>query len=148
MENILKFNIRIYGILIEDKKLLIVDEKYKHRDITKFPGGGMNPGEGAIDCLQREIKEELHMDVDVTEHYYTTDFFQRSAFREDEQILSIYYLIKRNYPQQPINYNWQEVANEHKIKFRWIALEDLRAEMFTFPIDKKVGETLIQQNLD
>lgn len=128
---------------MENDKLLIVDEHYKQRDITKFTGGGMNAGEGSIECLQREIREEMHMKVGVIEHFYTTDFFQQSAFREDEQILSIYYIIRRRHPEQPINHNWQEMANEHKIKFRWIATKDLDQNMFTFPIDKKVIEMIV-----
>lgn len=143
MENINRFNIRVYGLLIENGQLLIVDEIYKERNITKYPGGGLNPGEGTIDCLQREIKEELNMDVEVTGHFYTTDFFQQSVFRENEQVFSIYYHIKRPFPNQPINYNWQEVANGHKVKFRWIPLEEITAAMFTFAIDKKVAEMLI-----
>ena len=55
----MQFNIRVYGILMENDKLLIVDEHYKQRNITKFSGGGMNAGEGTIECLQREIREEM-----------------------------------------------------------------------------------------
>lgn len=142
------FNIRVYGVLIENEKLLVVDEHYKNREITKLPGGGMNPGEGTIDCLQREIKEELHIEVEVKEHFYTTDFFQQSAFSDDEQILSIYYTIHRLHPQQPINHNWQEMANDHKLKFRWIALKDVNEELFTFPIDKRVSKKITATNWD
>lgn len=148
MQNIERFNIRVYGILVENEKLLVVDEHYKNREITKLPGGGMNPGEGTIDCLQREIKEELHMEVEVKEHFYTTDFFQQSAFSDDEQILSIYYTIHRLHPQQPINHNWQEMANDHKLKFRWIALKDVNEELFTFPIDKRVSKKITATNWD
>ncbi len=142
MQSIDKFNIRVYGVLVENNKLLIVEECYKQREITKLPGGGMNPGEGTIECLCRELKEELNIDIEVKNHFYTTDFFQQSVFRGDEQILSIYYIIKRKHPTQPINYSWQEVANEHKIKFRWIELNNVDEGLFTFPIDKKVS-TLI-----
>lgn len=144
MENINRFNVRVYGLLIENGQLLIVDEIYKGKNITKFPGGGLNPGEGTIECLHREIKEELNMDVEVGEHFYTTDFFQQSAFKPNEQVFSIYYYISRQYPDQPININWQEVANEHKVKFRWIDTKDIAEGEFTFPIDKKVAKMLIE----
>jgi 8-oxo-dGTP diphosphatase len=145
METITRFNIRVYGILIEDGKVLLVDEDYKHRDMTKFPGGGLNPGEGTIECLKREIKEELNMDIVVKDHLYTTDFFQRSVFVETDQVFSIYYFIERTHKNQPINDNWIEVANEHQIKFYWVNLADFTPDQLTFPIDKKVCYMLLDR---
>ncbi len=143
MENINHFNIRVYGLLLENNRLLIEDQEYKKRDITKFPGGGLHFGEGTIECLQRELKEELNMEIEVMEHFYTTDFYQRSTFKESDQVISIYYFIKRQYPQQPINYSWQEVANEQKVKFRWVDIKDFTEDTVTFPIDKKVAKMLL-----
>lgn len=144
MENINRFNVRVYGLLIENGQLLIVDEVYKGTDITKFPGGGLNPGEGTIECLEREIKEELNMDIEVEKHFYTTDFFQQSVFKPNEQVFSIYYYVSRPYPEQPVNLNWQEVANEHKVKFRWVDVKAITEDEFTFPIDKKVAYMLLE----
>ena len=53
-----KFNIRVYGILInEQDQVLITDELIKGHKITKFPGGGLEFGEGTIDCIKREFIE-------------------------------------------------------------------------------------------
>lgn len=145
MEAIKRFNIRVYGILIEDNRILLVDEHYMKREMTKYPGGGLNPGEGPLECLKREIKEELNMEVEVKEHLYTTDFFQRSIFRETEQVFSIYYFIERKHKSSPINYNWLEVANEHRIRFHWVDLKDFNEEMLTFPIDRKVCKILLEK---
>ncbi|HYG14953.1 MAG TPA: NUDIX domain-containing protein [Bacteroidia bacterium] len=145
METIRRFNIRVYGILIEDDRILLVDEHYMKREMTKFPGGGLNPGEGTIECLKREIKEELNMEVEVKDHLYTTDFFQRSIFKETDQVFSIYYFIERKHKNSPINFNWLNVANEHKIRFHWADLKDFTVDMLTFPIDKKVGEMILSK---
>ncbi len=92
--SIKQFNIRVYGILINEKdQVLVADELVKGYQITKFPGGGLEFGEGTIDCLKREFMEEANMEVEVTAHFYTTDFFQQSAFHKDHQIISIYYLV-------------------------------------------------------
>ena len=41
------FNIRVYGILINDKKqVLVSDEFIRGGYYTKFPGGGLELGEG------------------------------------------------------------------------------------------------------
>ena len=97
------FNVRVYGIVINDKKqVLVSDERIYNRNsgATKFPGGGLELGEGTKDCIIRECKEELNIDVEVLDHLYTTDFFQQSAFNDEHQIISIYYVIK---PLQKIN---------------------------------------------
>src|SRR6476620_2511612 len=89
------FNIRVYGILInEQKQVLVSDEYIRGNYYTKFCGGGLEQGEGTIDCLKREFMEEMNLKVEVTAHLYTTDFYQQSAFNKDHQIISIYYTVK------------------------------------------------------
>ena len=50
------FNIRVYGILInEQKQVLVSDEFIRGNYYTKFPGGGLELGEGTRDCLKKRI---------------------------------------------------------------------------------------------
>src|SRR3954449_4249908 len=87
-----RFTIRVYGILSdENKRILVSDEFIRGNYYTKFPGGGLELGEGTRDCLKREFMEEMNLLVDVGDHIYTTDFYQQSAFNSAQQILSIYY---------------------------------------------------------
>src|SRR4051812_25790263 len=89
------FNVRVYGILTDPEKgVLVSDEYIRGSYITKFPGGGLEFGEGTRECLKRECQEELNLEVEVTDHLYTTDFFQMSAFNPEHQIISIYYAFK------------------------------------------------------
>jgi len=89
------FSIRVYGILINERKQVLVSDEYiRGGYYTKFPGGGLEFGEGTRDCLIREFKEEMDLQVEVGDHLYTTDFFQMSAFNTQYQILSIYYFTK------------------------------------------------------
>ena len=82
------FNIRVYGILINDKKqVLLSDEYIQGKYYTKFPGGGLELGEGTRTCLEREFREELQLPVRVGDHIYTTDFYQQSAFNPAHQII-------------------------------------------------------------
>src|SRR5882757_7314979 len=88
-------NVRVYGILLgDDKKVLVSDEFIRGGYYTKFPGGGLEFGEGTRDCLKREFKEELDLEVEIGDHIYTTDFFLMSAFNSAHQIISIYYYAK------------------------------------------------------
>jgi len=139
------FNIRVYALLINERKeVLITDEFRFGKEMTKFPGGGLNWGEGTIDCLKRECREEMGCEIEVIEHFYTTDFFQPAAFYVDHQLISIYYLINNTSPlsvsisKNKNNFEKMEGAQS----FRWISLSELNAEEFTFPIDKIVAQML------
>lgn len=143
-ENI--FNVRVYGILISDQKqVLVTDEIHYGRRITKFPGGGLQFGEGTVECLERECREELLQEVEVKKHFYTTDFFQRSAFNEKQQVISVYYFISAadaqsiSVRQKPFDFDTEQ---EDAQSFRWIALASISENDFTFPIDKKVAGLL------
>src|SRR5258708_35067242 len=88
------FNVRVYGVLInEQKQVLVSDEYIRGNYYTKFPGGGLELGEGTRDCLKREFKEEMDLDVEISENLYRTDFYQVSAFNHAHQIISIYYFV-------------------------------------------------------
>src|SRR5688500_1264280 len=89
------FNVRVYGILLDDKKQVLVSDEYiRGGYYTKLPGGGLEFGEGTRDCLKREFKEEMNLEVEVGDHIYTTDFFQMSAFNPQHQLISIYYFAR------------------------------------------------------
>ena len=143
-----RFNIRVYGILINNGQLLVSDEYIKKNKITKFPGGGLEFGEGPKDCLIREFKEELNLSIKVIEHFYTTDFYVNSSFDTNSQIISIYYIVipaekmEFKVSLSPHNYETKEGAQS----VRWIKLSELKENDFSLIIDRKVGEMLINNN--
>ncbi len=142
-----RFNIRVYGIWINDKQeILVSDERIGDFKFTKFPGGGLEFGEGIKDCLIREWKEELNIDIEVGNHIYTTDFFQLSAFDQTSQIISIYYNV-RPMDAKPVIDLRERVFDFHgngheEITFRQIPLQQFSAMDVSLPIDKIVA-TLI-----
>ncbi len=145
------FTIRVYGILLNrDKQVLVSDEHIRGNYYTKFPGGGLELGEGTRDCLKREFIEEMNLRVDVGAHIYTTDYYQMSAFNPADQIIAIYYFAKALEPitaplrTMPFDFDerqkkiYQE-TNETET-FRFINWNDFSAEAVTLPIDKIVAE--------
>ena len=139
------FNIRVYGLLINEKSEVLVTDEYRFgKEMTKFPGGGMQFGEGTIECLLREFKEELNCKIEVLKHFYTTDFFQQSAFHKEHQLMSVYYFVKNVSPISSristVKYDFQKTEGAQS--FRWISLSGLSENDFTFPIDKKVAGML------
>jgi 8-oxo-dGTP diphosphatase len=148
MEKPSRFNIRVYGIWInEAKEVLVTDEYRMGYEMTKFPGGGLEFGEGLIDCIKRECMEEFGQEFEVTGHFYTTDFFQQSAFNKKDQLISIYYFIKpaeeHRFAISPSKFDFAERIDGAQ-SFRWIPLRELTVNDLTFPVDKKVAEMLIE----
>lgn len=150
------FNIRVYGILInEQKQVLVSDEYIRGNYYTKFCGGGLELGEGTIDCLKREFMEEMNLPVEVTAHLYTTDFYQQSAFNPDHQIISIYYVVKAlapiTVPLRTKLFDFDEAQMEmynqsgETETFRFIDWDDFSEASVTLPIDKIVAVMIKNQ---
>jgi 8-oxo-dGTP diphosphatase len=147
------FNIRVYGILSgKNKEVLVSDEFIRSGQYTKFPGGGLEFGEGTRDCLIREFQEEMGLAVKVTDHLYTTDFFQMSAFNPEHQIISIYYKVMAleeiRVPLRTRLFDFDEAQMDvyHRTgeteTFRFIPWEFFSAESVSLPIDKVVAGLL------
>lgn len=145
--------IRVYGILINDQhQVLVSDELIRGMKITKFCGGGLEEGEGTRDCLAREFLEEMNLKVQVGEHIFTTDFFQPSAFREGDQIMSIYYAVKPLQPitaplrNKPFDFDEREMKIYEQQKeietFRFIDMQHFNEDCMTMPIDKIVAKMI------
>lgn len=145
------FNIRVYGILINnEKQVLVSDEFIRGKYYTKFPGGGLELGEGTRDCLKREFKEEMNLEVQVDDHIYTTDHYQKSAFHPEHQIISIYYSVTAlesiTAPLRLKEFDFDEdqmkIYNEvSEIEtFRFIDWDNFSSESVTLPIDKIVAD--------
>ena len=145
------FNLRVYGILTNERRqVLVSDEFIRGSYYTKFPGGGLEFGEGTRDCLKREFMEEMNLEVKVTDHIYTTDFFQMSAFTPDQQIISVYYFVEPleaigvplrsrpfDFDERQMNIYKQTGETE---TFRFVDWGDFSEQSVTLPIDKVVAE--------
>lgn len=128
-----RFNLRVYGIWVKGDQVLTVEEEYQNYDLRKFPGGGVLLGEGILDALKREWKEEVGNELRSWKHFYTTEFFQRSFFHPEDQVVSIYYIVE---PDS----SYCSFADN--LKPKWIPLAKLRPEDFTLPIDRHVARLL------
>lgn len=139
------FNVRVYGILrTENNELLITDERTQSVSFTKFPGGGLEYGEGLIDALKREFMEECNLKIDVVRHIYTTDFYEKSSFN-NSQIISIYYEVKAleeltvDLKQEPFDFDNNLIADKLEV-FRLAQLDQLSIDDLTFKTDQKALE--------
>ncbi len=141
-----QFNIRVYGLFInESQEILLADEERFGTRMTKFPGGGLHFGEGTIDCLKREALEECGQKIEVLQHFYTTDFFQRSVFFKDHQLIAIYYRARFIEPGifriSEIPFDFQG-DKEEILSFRYKKIAEIADEELSFPVDRHVLKML------
>jgi 8-oxo-dGTP diphosphatase len=136
------FNIRVYGLLIEEERVLLSEELIRGKWYTKFPGGGLEFGEGTKDCLDREFMEEFNVKLGKCTHVYTTDFFVPSAF-DDSQVISIYYQVSRQMPSESL-VSWD--GNQQRLK--WVQLSQLSEADLDLPGDKAVVKILKTCKID
>jgi 8-oxo-dGTP diphosphatase len=133
------FNIRIYGLLVVENQLMIIREPFAGTIIDKFPGGGLEFGEGTIECLKREFLEELNLEIEVLEHFYTQDFFLQSRFDENEQIFMVYYKVEAKEITQ------LKVIDPDIVDILWVDLNELTPENLTLETDQWVVKMLLEE---
>ncbi len=143
-----RFTIRVYGLLLnENQELLLVHEKMPHLHFTKFPGGGMEFGEGTRDCLKREFMEETGLEVEIGDHIYTTDFFQPSAFKQGDQLMAIYYQVLLQNTNQTLSLEENTIyagGKAETLRFFWKNINEISPEQdLTFPIDRIVARKFL-----
>lgn len=130
------FNVRVYGICVQNQKMLTLKEKYGNWDMLKLPGGGLEFGEGLVDCLKRECKEELNLEIKIGDVFYVQENYVPSLMNDQKQIVIIYF--------------WMELLNREKLQIKdphieaivWTPLTAFCP--LTLPVDKMMYEKLVK----
>ncbi|MEN2412364.1 NUDIX hydrolase [Flavobacterium mesophilum] len=127
MKPLSSFNVRTYAICENSNKILALYEYHKNQIYCKLPGGGVEFGEGVLDCLHREFLEELNVKIEIIDHLYTQEHFVESIIDDGRQILLIYYIVKI------VNVEDMKISTPDISRFEWI---DINENPFILPIDK------------
>lgn len=124
------FIVTAAAMLKNGKVLIAQRERGSHMEfLWEFPGGKLEPDETPEECIIREIKEELDMDIEVLDIYKVVKFKY-----EEKDILLLCYLCK-------------VIKGEGKTiecnDFRWVRREEL-ADFDFVPADLSIVEKLIK----
>ncbi len=138
------FTIRVYGLLIHQEQILLSRENIYGKPYLKLPGGGMEFGEGTLDCLKREFQEECKLDIQVKDHFYTTEDFVPSAFSSRVQVMSIYYFVEAKDLSPLLKLSSEKSLQKHGDQILyWRNLAELSSEEMDLPIDRQVIRKLL-----
>lgn len=143
-----RFNVRVYALIASVRnELLLAEEFHYNTFMCKFPGGGLQFGEGPLQAVQRELREELGMSVDDLRHFHTTDFFAQSAFNPDHQVLGIYFTGNASAEMEEMFRGRYAKPESNGVEvFRWRNLNDIQPDDFTFPVDRQAFEVFRRMN--
>lgn len=134
IQNLKGFNVRVYALCILNNKLLTLKEPFAGKMVTKLPGGGLEFGEGTAECLKREFKEELNLQIEVGDAFYIQEHFVKSLAKDNKQLLMLYFYatILDSDNLQILDTNIREV--------NWIAIDG--ENPFSLPVDQLVFKKL------
>lgn len=139
-----KFNIRVYGIWLKDNKILVSNENIDGFKMTKLPGGGLEFGEGPAECVVREFREELDVEIRIAKLLHVSEQFVQSAFKKNEQVLAIHYLVESDEEIKNLNITQStNVGIQNIHRFEWVDLEQLSIDAFTFEMDRIVIQKIL-----
>lgn len=131
---IVGYNIRVYAICIKEQHLMVLKEPFAGKMVNKLPGGGLEYGEGTVDCLIREFKEELSLEIQNITPFYIQEHFVPSLAKDNKQILMLYFLVDIK------NLSSLKILDNNIKEVLWTPIDG--ENILTLPVDQIVFEKL------
>lgn len=125
--NIGRFNYRVAGILVHQNRLLVMtDERSPY---YYLPGGRVRMNEESTKAMEREMKEELEVDVEVSRLLWIVEnFFTEQQSGEQFHEIGMYYLLQLK-ELELLSRGHEFIMYEEgykKLTFTWIPLEEVK----------------------
>ena len=118
------------AVICNDQGQILIDRRPSEGllgGLWEFPGGKIEPGETVQECIQREILEELGIEIEVGEHLITLDH----VYSHFQVTLNVYYCRYLDGKPQPLGCE----------EIRWVSLSEI--DNYPFPkANSKIITTL------
>lgn len=116
------FNYRVAAVMIKEGRVLM--HRAKAETNWSLPGGRVKLGEDAKSSLQREMKEELDLNVTVDGFLWTVENFFTYAEKDIHEV-GLYFKITAKKPLPLHDGEEFTVLEADRLVFKWVALEEL-----------------------
>jgi ADP-ribose pyrophosphatase YjhB (NUDIX family) len=119
-----RFNYRVAGVAFRDDEVLL--HKEQNDDFWTLPGGRVEMGESSADGFEREMREELAVDVEVTRLLWVVENFFEYDNRPYHEV-AFYYLfaLPNDCPPMAARERFRGCEADATIEFRWCKLTEL-----------------------
>ena len=125
---------KVVAAIIKDKNHLLIAKRHAKDPLAgkwEFPGGKLEPGETPEECLVREIREELKLEIEVG------DFYEDNVYGPKDQAIHLLFY-------------WAQVMNGEAVpvvhdEIKWIAVNELEKLDFA-PADIPIAKRLEREN--
>lgn len=134
----MRLPIQVVCAIIIEKDRVLCAQRAENMPLPlkwEFPGGKIEPGESAEDCLKREMKEELNLNISVTKRL-KSNFH---SYTEEKQIELIPFLANIEAGNLQVN--------EHK-EVRWVpisGIESLDWAAADVPIVRQISKDFVSE---
>jgi mutator protein MutT len=115
------------GLIFQEGNILIAKrpQGYHLAGLWEFPGGKQEPDESLAECLEREIKEELDIEIRVERLFMTV------RHEYEKKIVSLHVFECAHLNGNPRGLEGQEI--------KWVKLSELRQYEFPPPDQEVIG---------
>jgi ADP-ribose pyrophosphatase YjhB (NUDIX family) len=151
------FNVRVYMVVTRtsertgEQEVLVSYERLPMGGVMKFPGGGLEWGEGAKACIRREAIEELGQAVQVGELLHVSEGAHVSSFDPSHQVVAVHYEATL---EGPVAFDDDGVLEDvfgKRIalmtqRLGWRNVHELAARDFSFASDREAWEAWLRRH--
>ncbi|MBN1500512.1 MAG: NUDIX domain-containing protein [Spirochaetes bacterium] len=83
-----KIRVRVGAVIINDRRVLLIEHIKDGKKYWLVPGGGVKFGENLKEALERELKEELSIKITVNDLLFSSDSISKN---ENRHIINLYF---------------------------------------------------------
>ncbi len=137
--------VRTKALIINDKEeIILVYSNWSYQ----FPGGHLEEGETIEDCLRREVKEEIGIDLDKELNlfykikYYNKNYRDTNKNREND---IYYYLVKTNKKHDINNVSSEEFEKYGSMTIVQIPIKDVEETLMKTVNDNSINKIIYEE---